>query len=121
MTTYVCSNCGERNAPGTTFCVNCHAFLAWDEVEGGDDERDAEGNMAGEATVIPARPDTQARQQHDENDVGTVLRPPGSSAPEGAAADGGDGRLQVTAEQKSVTVPATGQPATLTVRVMNTS
>ena len=46
VTTYVCSNCGERNAPGTAFCVNCHAFLAWDEVAGEEDD-------TGNATVIP--------------------------------------------------------------------
>ena len=67
VTTYVCSNCGERNAPGTTFCVNCHAFLAWDEVEGSDDERDA-ANKAGEATVIPAHTNKGKPQQYEEHD-----------------------------------------------------
>lgn len=119
MTTYVCSNCGERNAPGTTFCVNCHAFLAWDEVEGSDDERDA-ANKAGEATVIPAHTDKRKRQQYEEHDVGTVLRPAGSFT-EDELPETGDSGLQISAEQKSVTVAATGEPATLAVQVINTS
>jgi hypothetical protein len=113
VTTYVCSNCGERNAPGTIFCVNCHAFLAWDEVTGEDDD-------TGNATVIPTRTDPRPQQQPVENDLGTVLRPAGPLTPP-EAAESTDGRLQISAEQHSVTVPATGQPATLTVRVMNTS
>jgi len=113
VTTYVCSNCGERNAPGTTFCVSCHAFLAWDEVEGGDDD------AGSSSTVIPAR--TQLQQQQPEYDVGTVLRPPVSISSDEGTAEGNEDRLQISAEQKAVTVPATGEPATLTVRVMNTS
>ena len=112
MTTYVCSNCGERNAPGTDFCVSCHAFLAWDEVEG-------DGDKGSEATVIPARTGTGPQQQ-PEDEVGTVLRPatlprPGRRRPRPA------GALQFSAEHPAVTVPATGEPATLAVRVMNTS
>ena len=49
--------------------------------------------------------------------MGTVLRP--------AHALGGgrehEDRLQISADHPAVTVPATGEPATLTVRVMNTS
>jgi hypothetical protein len=109
VTTYVCSNCGERNAPGTDFCVSCHAFLAWDEVEG-------DGDKGSEATVIPARTDTQPQQQ-SEDEMGTVLRPATVSAPAESTEDG----LQISAEHPAVTVPATGEPATLAVRVMNTS
>ena len=118
MTTYVCSNCGERNAPGTMFCTNCHAFLAWDEVAGED-----EGDQPPDATVIPTRPGPQSQQQPDEYELGTVLRPPPmtSAGPEQAAADESASRLQVTAEQKVVTLPATGELVTLPVRVMNTS
>jgi P pilus assembly chaperone PapD len=119
VTTYVCSNCGERNAPGTTFCVNCHAFLAWDEVAG---ENDA--GKTSDDTMIPTRPGPQSQQpQPDEYEVGTVLRPapvtPGG--PQQVAADDSASRLQVTAEQQAVTVPATGELATLPVRVMNIS
>jgi P pilus assembly chaperone PapD len=119
VTTYVCSNCGERNAPGTTFCVNCHAFLAWDEVAGESDV-----DTPPDATVIPTRPGPRSqRQQPDEYDVGTVLRPsPVTSAgPDQATVDDSASRLQVTAEQNAVTVPATGELIILPVRVMNTS
>ena len=44
MAEYVCDRCGEVNPVGTVFCVNCHAFLAWDEVE--RDER-----LAGETAA----------------------------------------------------------------------
>jgi hypothetical protein len=117
VTTYVCSNCGERNAPGTTFCVNCHSFLAWDEVEGDSDEDRPDG------TVIPTRPGPPSQQQQpDEYEMGTVLRPPLTSAgPEQAAADDSASGLQVTAEQRAVTVPATGELVTLPMRVMNIS
>ena len=30
---YVCDVCGEQNEVGTIFCVSCHAFLAWDDVQ----------------------------------------------------------------------------------------
>jgi P pilus assembly chaperone PapD len=113
VTTYVCSNCGERNAPGTDFCVSCHAFLAWDEVEG-------DGDKGSEATVIPTRSGTQ-QQEQAEDEVGTVLRPAGPLPSDGATADGAEDRLQISAEHPAVTVPATGEPATLAVRVMNTS
>lgn len=120
MTTYVCSNCGERNAPGTTFCVNCHAFLAWDEVEG-----DSDDDQPSEGTVIPTRPGPppEQQQQPDEYETGTVLRPSpvSSSGPEQAAADDSARALQVTAEQTNVTVPATGELVTLPMRVVNTS
>jgi hypothetical protein len=45
MAEYVCDRCGEVNPVGTVFCVNCHAFLAWDEVE--RDERLAGETAAG--------------------------------------------------------------------------
>ncbi len=119
MTTYVCSNCGERNAPGTTFCTNCHAFLAWDEVEG---ENDKPAGNPGEATVIPAHTDTQPQQQQREADgVGTTVRPAVSDTPEGEPTQATEGALQIVADQKSATVPATGELATLSMQVMNTS
>ena len=114
VTTSVCSNCGERNAPGTIFCVNCHAFLTWDEVAGEDDDR-------GNATVIPSRTGAKAQQRPDEDDVGTAQRPAVRLQPEADMADGVDNGLQIRAEESAVTVPATGQPATLPVWVTNTS
>ena len=45
--------------------MSCHAFLAWDEVEG-------DGDKGPDATVIPARTAQQPEQQ-PEYEVGTVL------------------------------------------------
>jgi predicted ATP-dependent serine protease len=83
VTTYVCSNCGELNAPGATFCVNCRSFLAWDE----------------ELSPASMRPEW----------------------PEVEPAESTESRLQITSKQKVMAVPATGEPATLTLQVTNTA
>ncbi len=134
MAEYVCEACGQRNPAGTEFCVYCRAYLAWDAT--------------GEVDAVPADrpvPVTTRLAAAPEDETLTVLRPPpaateealtgatGGSTPETAAtapaettasranADSADGRLQVTAESDQVTTPTTGEPATLSLRVTNSS
>lgn len=124
MAEYVCESCGQRNPAGTEFCVYCRAYLAWD----------ATGEMA-PAAPKPARPEPVAAP---EEEMLTVLRPPPTAAelaafthpavepatPAEAPADPPDptdGRLQMSAELAQVSTPSTGEPATLALRVTNTS
>jgi hypothetical protein len=123
MAEYVCDRCGEVNPVGTVFCVNCHAFLAWDQVE--RDER-LEGEGAG---------NTGSEQSDSEQNVETRVipqirvpaNPPNTSTDKRSSSlpavpnDSTEGLFRIVAEQRGVTVPATGEPATLTLRVMNTS
>ncbi len=77
MAEYVCGECGERNEPGTEFCVSCHAFLAWDDVDG-DGQLDADSPVwtGGTRTAPPAgRSEPQAEEQ-----VQTILVPRGEPA-----------------------------------------
>src|SRR5215210_584341 len=115
VTTYVCSNCGEHNAPGTTFCVNCHAFLAWDDVASEEEQGGSE------ETVIPTRTDAGGQPSRNADDDDTAVRPAVTETTQATSSDGTDGGLLVNAEESSVTVPATGEPASLAVQVMNTS
>ena len=32
MAELLCGRCGERNPPGTEFCLSCNSFLAWDDA-----------------------------------------------------------------------------------------
>jgi hypothetical protein len=124
MTEYVCDRCGEVNPVGTVFCVNCHAFLAWDRVE--RDER-LEGDEAGSSSSEPR----QTSEQNVETRVMPQIRVPAtapgtdtdtaSSDPTGVPTDSTEGLFRITAEQREVTVPAMGEPAVLALRVMNTS
>jgi uncharacterized Zn finger protein (UPF0148 family) len=50
MAEYVCDRCGEVNPVGTVFCISCHAFLAWEQVER-DDRPEVEQNV--ETRMVP--------------------------------------------------------------------
>ena len=119
---YVCDVCGEQNEVGTTFCVSCHAYLAWDEVQ----RREAAepNNLAGgdpDSTEIRPRPEPPA----GTGDVASPQRvaPTNATSPSTprVPADTTAGRFRVVVERAAVTVAATGEPAVLTVRVTNTS
>jgi hypothetical protein len=118
MAEYVCDRCGEVNPVGTVFCTSCHAFLAWDEVEhdqttltGGDKEPGPPSEQNVETRVMP-RIRVPA----------TVLETPEDAASQtGVPADSTEGLFTVVAEQREITVPATGEPGSLTVQVTNSS
>lgn len=113
------------NPVGTVFCVNCHAFLAWDEVE--RDERLA-GEQAAPSTSGDSGPGSE---QNVETRVMPRIRVPGtppdsetdatSSSRHGVPTDSTEGLFRITAEQRAVTMPPTGEPAMLPLRAMNTS
>ena len=69
MAEYVCDRCGEVNPVGTVFCVNCHAFLAWDEVE--RDER-----LAGETAASMSGDSGPKSEQNVETRVMPRIRVP---------------------------------------------
>ena len=110
MAEYVCDRCGEVNPVGTVFCVNCHAFLAWDQVEG-EPRQPSEQNV--ETRVMP--------QIRVPATAPGAARNTESLARTGVPSDSTEGLFRITAEQREVTVPATGEPAALPLRVMNTS
>ena len=124
MAEYVCDRCGEVNPVGTVFCVNCHAFLAWDRVE--RDER-LEGDEAFPRSGEARPPSEQNLETRVMPQVRVPATAPGaagdteSSAPTDVPSDSSEGLFRITAELREVTVPPTGDPATLPVRVMNTS
>jgi hypothetical protein len=123
MAEYVCDRCGEVNPVGTVFCVNCHAFLAWDQVE--CDERlegEGAGSTGGEQSDSEQNVETRVIPQ-----IRVPANPPNTSTDKRSSSlpavpnDSTESLFRIVAEQRGVTVPATGEPATLTLRVMNTS
>ena len=77
MAEYVCGECGERNEPGTEFCVSCHAFLAWDDVDG-DGQLDADSPVwTGGTRAADTAPPTGRSEPECEEQVQTILVPRG--------------------------------------------
>lgn len=100
LTDQVCGVCGERNAPGTQFCVACHTFLGWD---GTAEQAQAQGRTWG----APATELISAQRRHAAPDP----------APEPAPGRG----LRVVLEQREVQVEPGGEPAAIEVRIFNAS
>ncbi|GAA1432278.1 hypothetical protein GCM10009616_21350 [Microlunatus lacustris] len=97
----VCENCGERNPVGSTFCASCHAYLAWETA--GPDEVEPGGDV-GSTPVVGS----------EETDPALTAATPDPDDP-------AQGRFRVTGSSLEVVVPVTGEPATLTLPVTNTS
>ena len=77
MAEYVCGECGERNEPGTEFCVSCHAFLAWDDVDG-DGQLDADSPVwTGGTRAADTAPPAGRSEPESEEQVQTILVPRG--------------------------------------------
>ena len=124
MAEYICDGCGEVNPVGTVFCISCHAFLAWDQVER-DDRPEVEA-----AIDNPGAP-TSATEQNVETRMVPRIRVPataseakpaaGFPSPQRVPTDTTEGLFRIAAEQREVVVPPTGEAAVLTLRVMNTS
>ena len=124
MAEYICDRCGEVNPVGTVFCISCHAFLAWDQVER-DDRPEVEA-----AIDNPGAP-TSATEQNVETRMVPRIRVPataseakpaaGFPSPRRVPTDTTEGLFRIAAEQREVVVAPTGEPAVLTLRVMNTS
>jgi hypothetical protein len=113
MAEYVCDRCGEVNPVGTVFCVNCHAFLAWDQV-------DHEDRLKGEGVGVgPSGEPGPVSEQNVETRVMPQIRVP-ATAPKaerdkaasprpGAPADSTEGLFRISAERRDVTVPPTAE------------
>ncbi len=137
MAEYVCDQCGQRNAYGTTFCASCGAYLAWD---------DSESSMLGRSQAAARHPAESVpggsgsagsgpAEAVPEEAQGTVLRPPpgglatagsrdGVRAPSSRleqAVDPTEGLFRTDTEQTEVVVPVTGEPVPFAIRVTNTS
>jgi ribosomal protein L40E len=88
---YVCDRCGEVNPIETVFCVNCHAYL----------------DLAPRIRVRATAPEPG--------------RNPASATRHSVPTDSTEGLFRITAAQREVAVPATGEPAVLSLRIRNTS
>jgi hypothetical protein len=88
----ICDVCGTENEPGAAFCVSCHSYLAWDETG---------LTVTGPPTAGGGYPTPRTQQRARLVDA--------------------DELFQVFAEHAAVTVPISGEPATFTVQVNNTS
>jgi hypothetical protein len=128
MAKIICAECGEANDFDAEFCAYCHAFLAWDDADraagqqgaqqgarsGGAGERSpASGEQAIETQVMPRFQVVPDPPVDGRGDVAT-------STPT-AERDTTDGLFRIRTEQGAVTVPATGEPAILMLRITNTS
>lgn len=122
---YVCDRCGGVNPIGTVSCVNCHAFLALDQVES-DERREGE-----QPTGQKSREPRGVSEQNVETRAAPRIRVP-ATAPEtdrnpasptrhNVPTDSTKGLFRIIAEQREVAVRATGEPAVLSLRIMNTS
>lgn len=110
MAEYVCDRCGEVNPVGTVFCVSCHAFLAWEQLER-DDRPEVEQNV--ETRMVP-----RIRVPATTSEATPA---PGVPSPRRVPTDTTEGLFRITAEQREIALPATGEPAVLTLQVINTS
>ena len=132
MAEYVCGECGERNEPGTEFCVSCHAFLAWDDVDG-DGQLDADSPVwTGGTRAADTAPPTGRSEPQGEEQVQTILVPRGEPPKDRPAGEGRPtrptepadptlGRFRISTALAEATVAATGVPATVLLQVSNTS
>src|SRR4051812_28167199 len=119
MAELVCRECGEANDFDAEFCAYCHAFLAWDEPQGAGPAPGAKGSRApvGGEQVIETQ--VMPRVQVAGGPVDGQARTPrrGRTSQDGTSG----GLFQASTEQHEVTLPATGETATLEVRVTNAS
>jgi hypothetical protein len=88
----VCSACGEQNAPGTSFCSHCGAYLDW--------------QTRGIERIAPTE--------------SVVVAPSAATPPPAEVADVRDS-FEAGIVTAHATVPVDGTPATVTVNVANSS
>ena len=135
-----CTECGEQNPVGTEFCLYCHAFLAWEESETSParpapkpvprpEPKPAPGPTTGRPPGPGTKPLTEAAVETRmmprlvlPDEPGSGPSPVSQPVPPPAAEIVPDHDLfRVTTEQNTITVPAGGEPATLVLRIANTS
>jgi hypothetical protein len=121
MAGYVCDVCGTENAPGTYFCVSCHSYLAWDEAS----RSQLSAPDAGHTELRPG-PQQASGTGSPRTAVSAAGQGPGTGATSSpnqraASTEAAEDRFQLATDQNAITTPATGEPATLSVHVVNTS
>ena len=89
---------------------SCHAFLAWEQLER-DDRPEVEQNV--ETRMVP-----RIRVPATTSEATPA---PGVPSPRRVPTDTTEGLFKITAEQREIALPATGEPAVLTLQVINTS
>ena len=121
MAGYICDVCGTENAPGTYFCVSCHSYLAWDEAS----RSQLSAPDAGSRTELRPGPQQGSGAGSPRTAVSAGQGPATAAAnsqnQQAASTEAGEDRFQLATDQNTITTPATGEPATLTVHVVNTS
>ncbi|GAA3632429.1 COG1470 family protein [Microlunatus ginsengisoli] len=109
MDSRVCSVCGERNPPGTEFCVQCQNYLGWDKsiLAAPEDvrRRPEDQQSAAETRQIPRVTEQGPAPATDEDPDDLVA----------------DDRFRVAVDNPNVTVAPTGEVAELELRVRNIS
>lgn len=106
----VCQECGADNPPGTEFCLSCHAFLAW-----GDSE------AARRTQLGPPPSPTSAPEATETRQMPRVVPSGGPGVQEPSPGPPPEQRFRVLSEPAEVTVPPSGEPASLAVRLTNVS
>jgi hypothetical protein len=131
MAKLVCANCGETNEFDAEFCAYCHAFLAWDDAAPPDGNGRSPAGRSGNnraATSGASGGSTEALTETQVIPRFQVVPDPtpngdtaGTATTADAAPDPSEGKFQAKAEQDDASVPPTGEPVTLRIRVLNTS
>ena len=106
MADLICDSCGERNPPGTEFCLSCNAYLAW--------ERTMAPGLPGPGQSIA---EAVAAQRVMNGPAGAGTVPPRTIG----VADRPTEALRVVADTTAVTLTPGRDPVVLTVTVFNAS
>lgn len=129
----LCESCGQRNPAGTQFCTSCHAYLAWElgstkpAPEQHDHPTQIRPLLPRDLTPATGEPSEETAPRQGPRGSGTsAVRPaaagqPDNRHPETGRTDTTRGRFRVVDPPNAVTVPVTGEPATLAIAVTNTS
>ena len=105
MADLICDSCGERNPPGTEFCLSCNAYLAW--------ERTIAPGLPGPGQAIA---DAVAAQRVSNRPAG-----PGVPARSTDVADRPTEALRVVADTTAITLTPGREAVVLTMTVFNAS
>ena len=102
-----CSECGEQNPPGARFCAHCRGYLGWSAA--------ASGGGGEHLDRMPASPPSPASHPSPASPPGPPAAPdPSEPAPS-------RDRFRLSTPSGTVDVPATGEPAVLSIGVTNLS
>lgn len=119
----ICSGCGAHNEAGADFCVFCNTYLAWDDEP--EKPTVAESVMQAAQPAMPVREGIAPADVEPQADAAaaplTRTTPPPVAPHEETPADTAGGRFRIEADQMSVDLAATGEPAVIKLLIANTS